>query len=151
MSALLIISILINCRFYDHSTTYQMDKTFDWIVGLWQRTNEEPDQLTYEEWVKVNDEEYSGKGWMMKQKDTAFIEYLTIHKIDNLWYYTADVPENKNPVSFHIYLIEEAYFIAQNNEHDFPKKIEYRKDNSDSLLAIVSDDFKSLRFNFRKI
>ena len=88
---------------------------------------------------------------MMKQKDTTFIEYLTIHKIDNHWYYTADVPENQSPVSFQIYLIEENYFIAENREHDFPKKIEYRKDKSDSLLAIVSDDTRSLRFNFKRV
>lgn len=56
---------------------------FDWLLGDWQRTNEEPGLKTFEFWKKINDSEYAGLGIRLKATDTLFQEKIKLVKIEN--------------------------------------------------------------------
>ncbi|MBL4709412.1 MAG: hypothetical protein JKY48_13325 [Flavobacteriales bacterium] len=42
------------------------------------------------------------------------------------------------------------FFVVENNENDFPKKIEYRLSDTASLVAIISDNENEIEFIFSK-
>mgnify|MGYP001156540123 CR=1 FL=1 len=122
---------------------------FSWLKGQWDKTNMKEDRSAHERWEEVTDQELKGWGVSMRGSDTSFMELLQIVKKDGDLYYVADVPENPNPVFFRFTTIHENGFIAENPEHDFPKRIEYQL-RGDSLKAITSGDGKELIFEFVK-
>ena len=46
-------------------------------------------------------------------------------------------------------VLSDSGFTGENPKHDFPKKIEYQW-NEDSLWVTISDDERSVEFNFKK-
>jgi hypothetical protein len=49
----------------------------------------------------------------------------------------SDVPEDKQPVYFAITEITETGFTCENPQHDFPKKIMYRKEGNQLKANVV--------------
>lgn len=43
-----------------------------WLLGDWQRTNDEEGKSTFETWEQVNDSTYVGMGYTLMDKDTVF-------------------------------------------------------------------------------
>ncbi len=121
----------------------------DWLIGHWNRINTREDRTAHERWVKVSDKELKGWGVSMNGTDTTFIEMLSIILKGEDFYYIADVPENPEPVYFRFTEISQSGFSSENQNHDFPKKIQYEL-NGDSLTAITSGDGKELLFSFAK-
>jgi hypothetical protein len=62
-------------------------------------------------------------------------------------YFVSDVPEDKQPVYFAITEITETGFTCENPQHEFPKKIMYRKEGN-QLKAIISGDGKAFTLLF---
>jgi hypothetical protein len=124
-------------------------KMLDWLNGTWDRTNSKPGHSGHERWSARGAREMSGYGVTMKGVDTLFIEKLKIIHADSGTYYVADVAENKQPVSFKLTSSTSTTYIFENVKHDFPKRIEYKREN-DKMHVIVSGDGKSIDFFFSK-
>ena len=153
MKKLLLLSAVIvvywpgNTLFAQHSN--EEFKKLDWLEGTWTRTNVEPGRSAYEKWQKISTSEWSGLGVNMKGDDTTFIEKLKlVIKAYNI-YYVADIVENKEPVYFKLTSITDDGFVCENAQHDFPKKISYKKDG-EKVRATISGDGKSIDYLFEK-
>lgn len=124
-------------------------KDLVWLSGTWDRTNSKPGRIGHERWLAPSSNEMLGYGVTMKGSDTLFIEKLRIIASDTGTYYVADVPENKRPVPFKLTGSTSTAFIFENKKHDFPKRIEYKREG-EKLHVIVSGDGKSIDYFFVK-
>lgn len=120
----------------------------EWLIGTWNRTNAKPGRSGAEVWKKNSDTELHGRGISMKGNDTSFVEKLKIVVKENKLYYVADVPDNKAVVYFAFTDISPGGFTCENPDHDFPKKIQYRRDGR-TLTAMISGDGKSIVYLFQ--
>jgi len=147
---------LILLLFICYSATYSQVKTgpsltkLNWLLGQWKRTNVKPGQTGLETWKKTSSVAFEGFGITIKGADTVFSEKLKIIVKDNTVFYVADVAENKEPTYFKLTEITDEGFICENTEHDFPKKITYRRSGK-ILKATISGNGKSFDFDLVKI
>ncbi|MDV7187602.1 hypothetical protein R3X25_09945 [Lutibacter sp. TH_r2] len=115
-----------------------------WLIGHWERINNQPNQKTYENWTK----NLKGLGFTLKEFDTIFKENLEIlTKNDSLYLKVSGV--NELPTLFKFSHQTKFSFICENSTNKFPTKIEYLLVN-DTLKAIVSNNEFSIDFKFVK-
>lgn len=148
-SVLFIIAILSSCGKNNKTEKDQnSDINADWLTGSWTRTNDAEGSQTYEVWKKVSDGVYEGKGWTMQNSDTVFQEDLRIAKTDSIW--NLEVRGvNEKPTYFQITTSSEESFTAENEQNEFPKKIEYSIEDN-KLKAVISDDENEVEFIFER-
>ena len=60
-------------------------QNFDWLLGEWKRNNEEKGKETFENWKKINNSEYNGIGFTLKNKDTLSKEEMKIVEKNGEW------------------------------------------------------------------
>jgi hypothetical protein len=110
----------------------------EWLIGTWE--NKTPKGRIYETWSKTNDNEFSGKSYVIKDNDTIVFENIRlVQQQDGLFY--IPVVKNQNdglPVRFATKTISETQLVFENSKHDFPQIISYTKITSDSLVAEIS-------------
>ena len=126
----------------------QSQENFDWLVENWIRTNDSEDIQTYENWKKLSDKVYLGEGYSLKNKDTIFKENMELRNQDGDWKFIV-TGVNEEPTIFHVLIIENKRFIAENLLNDFPKRITYFIQD-EKLKALISADKKNIFFEFRK-
>jgi len=124
-------------------------KKLEWLKGDWSRTNTKPGRTGGETWIQKSSTEMVGWGFTLKGSDTVATEKFKLVVKDHDIFYVADVPENKGPVYFKLTLITDDEFACENPDHDFPKKIAYRK-LGDKLVATISGNGKSIDFTFQR-
>lgn len=109
-----------------------------WLIGTWE--NKTPKGSIYETWDKANDNEYSGKSYIVKEKDTVVFESIRlVQERDGLFYIPVVKNQNNNlPVRFATKTISETQLVFENPQHDFPQNISYTKITNDSLVAEIS-------------
>lgn len=139
------ITLLLTCLFIVNCTPKTSVKKPTWLIGKWERLNNEPNKITYEFWNK----DLSGIGFTLKEKDTTFKEVLHIvHKNDSLFLQVTGV--NETPTLFAITQQTDTSFTAKNDKNEFPTIIRYRK-SKDQLKAKVANDEFSIDFAFKRI
>lgn len=117
----------------------------EWLIGTWENL---PTGLAgktqrgsiYETWSKTNDNELSGKSYIIKEQDTIVFENIRLVQGQNGLFYIPTV-KNQNdglPVRFAVKTISESELIFKNSKHDFPQIISYTKISTDSLVAEIS-------------
>ncbi|HYC83607.1 MAG TPA: DUF6265 family protein [Chryseosolibacter sp.] len=146
MKTLLFIFIALS-----QSAMAQTNHSLDdvgWLCGTWERLDVKPGKTGKEIWTCGQDE-LVGQGITLSGTDTVFIEKIKIIASEGNLFYVADVPENKAPVRFKFTDLSAAAFTCENDAHDFPKKITYRKDG-DILLATISGNGKSITYRFAR-
>lgn len=125
-------------------------ENFDWLLGKWQRINEEQGKNTFESWKKNNNSEYNGIGFTIQNNDTISQEKMKIVKINGKWNLLVKTLEEKEFIQFEMSEIQEDKFECKNDTLDFPKLIKYWK-NGDKINALVSGDNLKLSFEFKRI
>ncbi|MCG2616320.1 DUF6265 family protein [Terrimonas sp. NA20] len=112
-------------------------KKTEWLIGTWE--NKTPKGTIYETWRKVSADEFSGKSYILKDRDTIVFETIRlVQETDGLFY----VPTVKNqndafPVRFAATTISATKMVFENPQHDFPKTISYTQIATDSLVAEI--------------
>ena len=129
------------------TTTEAHFKALTWLVGNWERTNVKPGNSGNERWQFEGPYKLKGLGVTLRGSDTAFVEKIEILIKDDKLYYVADVIENSEPVYFEMSSIARDGFVCENPEHDFPKKIEYKRTGS-NLSVLISAGSKSQSYLF---
>jgi hypothetical protein len=94
---------------------------FEKMQGTW--ISQQGNVQFTENWVLKNDRLF-GKGYLIKDKDTAFGESLVAEMINNRLVYIADV-KDQLPILFACTNHTSDQWVFENPEHDFPKKITY--------------------------
>ncbi len=132
------------------TTKIEKSENFDWLLGKWQRLNEEEGKETFENWKKIKETEYSGIGFTMQNGDTIKQEKIRLTKINEKWNLTVKVPEESESITFNGVSHNENEFTCENNEIDFPNKIKYWR-NGERINAMVSGGEMEIPFEFEKL
>ncbi len=113
-------------------------KKAEWLLGTWE--NKTPKGSIYETWTETNENEFSGKSYIIKEKDTIVFENIQIvQEQDRLFYIPIIKTQNNGlPVRFTAKIISETQLVFENMQHDFPQIISYTKISMDSLVAEIS-------------
>ena len=152
---ILLLAILWGCNSgstnekEQETTPLLMLATFDWLIGDWERIENDSTTETYETWVKSNDQ-YIGHGYVLKGIDTVWQEHMVVEKLEDNWIFTVSTPGNDKPVSFHLTELDSLGFTVSNQQHDFPKHIQYWSSGK-KLHALVTGDSTKLRYNFTSL
>lgn len=125
-------------------------ENFDWLVGEWQRTNEKEGRETFEMWSKVSDSEYSGFGATLQEGDTLWYENMKLVKSNNLWSFEVTGQADTTATTFILTKIEEGRFTSENDQNEFPTKIEYYI-SGDKLKAMISGGGEEISFDFKSV
>ncbi len=111
---------------------------FKWMNGSWKMSTKKG--MIIETWATLNDSAMQGISFFInKNADTTELESISLLYSNSKYYYIpAAIGQNDNlPVKFTITSFDEKSFVAENPEHDFPKRIIYQLITVDSIHAIV--------------
>ena len=123
---------------------------FDWLLGEWERLNEEEGKKTFEKWEKISDAEYIGIGFTMQNGDTILQEKIQLIYTSEEWNLTVKVAQEMESVMFKMTNHSENEFTCENKRIDFPNKIRYWK-NGNNINASVSNAEMEIQFEFGKL
>ncbi len=113
-------------------------KQFSWLEGGW--TMKTKRGAIIEWWQTKNDSLMTGSSKMAGLNgDEKMLETLELIFTSGSYYYVSRVSGQNNgeAVWFKITSYSEKGFVAENPEHDFPKRITYDLVNKDSIHAFI--------------
>lgn len=139
-----ILSFLILFLFMASCQTTTNKKHPNFLLGKWQRVNDKPGKTTYENW----EQDYTGIGFTLQEKDTVFKEILSIVKKNDTLYLQVEAV-NETPTLFKFTQQTDSSFVCENPTNAFPTKIEYWLENKE-LKAKVSSTEYNVEFIFEK-
>ncbi|MBX3242123.1 MAG: hypothetical protein KIT80_14130 [Chitinophagaceae bacterium] len=122
---------------------------FDWLVGEWNSTNEEPGMSTSETWVKLNDSTYAAHSFTLQGQDTIWQETTRLSPVDGHWHFQVTPVDKPETTNFRMISADNASFACENKANEFPKLIKYRK-KGEQLLAEISGGGNKVKFVFGK-
>lgn len=137
------MKLLIFLIFISFVDTYGSIDSHDWLVGEWQRTNDDSGLKTYEIWEKTSDTTYVGLGFTLSGKDTVFKENLTLFSKKHL----EVLGVGGGPVLFSMTESSDSSFAVVNINNEFPKRIDYRRTSS-GMEAVISGEGREVVFTF---
>ncbi len=126
--------ILCACTISQHNDI----KKTEWLIGTWE--NKTTKGSIYETWNKKNDHEFSGKSYIIQEKDTIVFENIQIVQDKKELFYIPTV-KNQNgglPIRFSAKMISDNKLVFENPAHDFPQVISYTKTGENMLIAEIS-------------
>jgi hypothetical protein len=115
-------------------TNDDIARVFGMLQGTWKVDGRE----TFEKW-ECSDSVFRGKGYKLRNGAEVVTEQLEIKLIDGAIYYLATVANQNDgaAVRFKLTVSGPDVLTFENPEHDFPKKIIYRKVNDDEIAVQV--------------
>lgn len=122
----------------------------DWILGNW-KVDEGSD---FETWTKIDDQYYFGRNFRVYNPgDTAVQETIDLVIRDNeiLYIPTVKTSKGNHQVSFKLTSDSDKFFIFENAENDFPKKITYSKFDKNTARARIEAGKRKVDFQFVRI
>jgi hypothetical protein len=110
----------------------------EWLAGAWE--SKTASGIIYEEWKKVNSNTFTGRSYMLRDRDTIVLENIQLITKDNVLTYIPTVKgeNNDQPVIFPLISRSAKKIVFENKSHDFPQVISYTRISKDSLLAETS-------------
>lgn len=130
------------CAFSAHAEEADPNR-LDWLTGCWLSQ----DGMTREVWSVSEDGYYFGYSVVLKDRHLIFFEQMRIDPAP-LPVFNA-YPGGEGPSAFPATELTETGIVFANPAHDFPQKIQYRRDD-DTLRAVISaiDDSSPAHFHF---
>ncbi|QDO92602.1 hypothetical protein FNB79_00930 [Formosa sediminum] len=122
----------------------------DWVIGSWQRLNEEAGKETFENWKKTNPTTYTGIGFTLQNGDTIQQELIQLMKAKDSWNLKVKTPNEIDWTTFKGIDYSTTHFSCENTEIEFPNQIKYWI-NLDTLHAMVSGSGMEIPFKFKKL
>ncbi len=134
----------------NQSGVFKLEK----LAGRWEFMNNDTHQI--EEWSMTSNKELHGRGFVLEEGDTTFIEFLTIRESNGVLTYFAQISDKNSSevVPFTLSSQTKNSIEFSNNGQDFPKTIGYEMKSDSMMLAYIEGprDGQSIRilFNFEK-
>ena len=123
-----------------------------WIVGTWQS---EPGgrRQSEEHWMQAAGASMMGMSRTVAGGKTVEFEYLRIEQRADGIYYVAHPKARCPGTDFKLTRASATEAVFENPQHDFPKRIIYRKGADDSLTASVDggEGTKSITYAYRRM
>ncbi|HUE82751.1 MAG TPA: DUF6265 family protein [Pyrinomonadaceae bacterium] len=151
LSVLLLSFLGTTVRGQEQGTGFKIEK-LAWLSGDWETA---PGRTqTDEHWSGVAGASLIGMSRTVAGGKTVFFEFLRIETRGDEIYYMAH-PKARNPgTEFKLVRLSGTEAVFENPEHDFPKRIIYRKNEDGTLTARIEGDGsekeKPQEFHFRK-
>ena len=123
-----------------------------WIAGDWQTAPGGRAQIE-EHWTTVAGGSMMGMSRTVAGEKTVEFEYLRIEQRADGIYYVAHPKARCPGTDFKLTKASPTEAVFENPQHDFPKRIIYRKTSDDALTASIDggEGTKAIVFSFRKI
>ena len=134
------------------STQTQSLNDLAWITGDWQSVPSGRAQVE-EHWTKPAGATMMGVSRTIVGEKTAEFEYLRIEQRADGIFYVA-YPKARCPgTDFKLTKLSDSEAVFENSQHDFPKRIVYRKTGEDGLTASIDggEGTKSTAFPMKKM
>lgn len=142
-SIFILLGIIFSCQ-------TKSEVNFDWLMGNWVRTNEQPDRATFENWEKINDSTFSGESYTIKDNDTIWKETVKLSKVNNDWYFAVKGIGDTVSVDFKLISITDSSFVCENKVNEFPNIIRYEKAGEKFKAEVEGGDMK-IDFEFKRV
>lgn len=111
----------------------------DFLVGTWKNS----EKGLYEVWEMDENNTLKGHSYTLKNNEKVVSEFLRIYKLENNTVYEAKVI-NQNEgeaISFTLNEKIKSTLSFENNNHDFPRKIQYKRiDNNKIEVKVLGDN-----------
>ncbi len=123
-----------------------------WISGDWQTAPGGKAQIE-EHWTQAAGASMMGMGRTVAGNKTVEFEYLRIEQRADGIFYVAH-PKGRCPgTDFKLTRVSATEAVFENPQHDFPKRVIYRKGADDSLTATIDggEGSKSMSFAYRRM
>ena len=91
-----------------------------------------------------------GTNRTVKENLVRSFEYLRIEERNGAIYYVAKPSSALNETSFKLIFLKNDIAVFENKNHDFPKRITYKKAGINGLVAEVADDTRGGGFLFER-
>ncbi|MBT8385477.1 MAG: hypothetical protein KJO83_07180 [Bacteroidia bacterium] len=107
---------------------------FDFLIGTWKMEGKE----NYEYWEKL-DHNFKGQSYKIVDGQKIVTEIIALKSDGNRIIYTPTVFDQNEgkPIQFILLKLDKNVFSFENSDHDFPKKIQYKKHSENELLITV--------------
>ena len=122
-----------------------------WIVGDWQSA---PGARQVEEhWTAAAGGTMMGVGRTVAGDKTVEFEYLRIEQRADGIFYVAHPKARCPGTDFKLTRVSATEAVFENPQHDFPKRVIYRKGEADSLTAMIDggEGTKAITFPFQRM
>src|SRR5215212_204222 len=123
-----------------------------WMSGDWQTAPGGRAQIE-EHWTQAVGGSMIGMGRTIAREKTYEFEYLRIEQRADGIFYVAH-PKGQCPgTDFKLSRASATEAVFENPQHDFPKRIIYRKGADDSLIATIDggEGSKAMSFSYRRM
>lgn len=134
--ALIVLLVLMQSFLHAQS----LMQNFEWLKGEWQMKTQ--NGMLLENWEHVNDTLLKSTSYLINKKgERKLLENVKLKYTGGVYYYEPVVQDqnNGNAVLFTITKMDNRGFTAENQHHDFPKRITYEWINADSINAVIDD------------
>ena len=123
-----------------------------WISGDWQTAAGARAQIE-EHWTRPAGDSMIGMSRTVVGDKTVEFEYLRIEQRDDEIYYVAHPKARCPGTDFKLTSLSAQEAVFENPQHDFPKRIIYRKNSDGSLIASIDSGAgtKSRSFAYRPV
>jgi uncharacterized protein DUF6265 len=108
-----------------------------WLAGCWERTNGE--RLVEEHWMKPRGGTMLGMGRTVVGEKTSEFEHMQIREEAGQLVFTAK-PSGQAEASFRSIEVTGTSVVFENQAHDFPQRVIYRRQEDGSLLARIEGE-----------
>ena len=149
---MLILSILTLFFITQVSTQTPTLADLSWISGDWQTAPGGKAQIE-EHWTQPAGASMMGMGRTVASNKTVEFEYLRIEQRADGIYYVAH-PKGRCPgTDFKLTRASATEAVFENPQHDFPKRVIYRKGSDDALTATVDggEGTKAISYAYRRM
>src|SRR6185369_9539400 len=148
-SALVLLTILLLT--INASTQGPALADLSWMTGTWQ--TEGGKRRIEEHWTQAAGATMLGMGRTVAGEKTVEFEYLRIEQRADGIYYVAHPNAQCPGTDFKLTRATANEVVFENPQHDFPKRIIYRKGADDTLTASVDggEGTKSITYAYRRM
>jgi hypothetical protein len=137
MKAILVIVLIVLASSVNGQTSNAGSiSELSWITGDWQSAAGGRSQVE-EHWTKPGGASMLGMSRTIAGEKTVEFEYLRIEQRADGIYYVAHPKARCPGTDFKLTRATASEAVFENPEHDFPKRIIYRKTGEDSLTASI--------------
>jgi hypothetical protein len=111
--------------------------SFGWMAGCWELSVSQRSMTISEQWMKPAGGSLIGMGRTVKAGKTVSFEFLRIVGSETGVDYIAKPSSSKGETVFKLVRSTANELIFENLAHDFPQRVIYRNEKSDSLFARI--------------
>ncbi|MDU8887081.1 DUF6265 family protein [Yeosuana sp. MJ-SS3] len=145
----LILNLLFFALSFNLCLAQQDLSQLEFLIGTWQVEGKQ----NFEYWEKVSETEFIGKGYKIRDGVTRISETLELKVNDNNITFIATVPDQNEgqSIPFTLSASLDNLWSFENQNHDFPKKIQYQLLEGGKIkVNVLGENDKGFSFYFIK-